>query len=160
MFKRNLNRGFTLIELLVVIAIIGILAATVLASLGTARQSGSNASAIGSLSSMRAQAEIYYNTSSTGYTGVCASMSALTTATRLNGAGGSGAAAWSNTLATPSLWSTTAIQNQGVCHESATQWAASVPLNGTAANYACVDSTGASKTSATALLANGALFCP
>ncbi len=159
MFKRTLERGFTLIELLVVIAIIGILAATVLASLGTARQSGSNAAAIGSMSSMRAQAEIYYGTNSNSYLGVCAAaatangLGALTAAARTNGAGGASAAAWSNVITVASLWSATAATNQGVCHDNATAWAASVPLSGTSANYACVDSTGASKVSATAIIA-------
>jgi type IV pilus assembly protein PilA len=58
MIKKS-NKGFTLIELLVVIAIIGILSAVVLASLNTARNKGKAASAVGSMTSMRAQAEIY-----------------------------------------------------------------------------------------------------
>jgi len=57
MIKKS-NKGFTLIELLVVIAIIGILSAVVLASLNTARNKGKAASAVGSMTSMRAQAEI------------------------------------------------------------------------------------------------------
>ncbi len=166
MFKQKLQRGFTLIELLVVIAIIGILAATVLAALGTARSSGSNASAIGSMSSMRAQAEIYYGANSNSYASVCSTaatsngLAALTAAARLNGAGGASAAAWLNTIGSASLWSATAASNQGVCHDTSTAWAASVPLSGTSASYACVDSTGASKVSATALLAANATVCP
>jgi type IV pilus assembly protein PilA len=62
MIKKS-NKGFTLIELLVVIAIIGILSAVVLASLNTARTKGKDASAQGSLSSLRTQNEIYFSTS-------------------------------------------------------------------------------------------------
>lgn len=55
------TKGFTLIELLVVIAIIGILSSVVLASLNTARNKAKDASAKSSLSSVRADMEIYYN---------------------------------------------------------------------------------------------------
>jgi prepilin-type N-terminal cleavage/methylation domain-containing protein len=58
---KKTNKGFTLIELLVVIAIIGILSAVVLASLNTARNKGKDASAKASVESIRASAEIYYN---------------------------------------------------------------------------------------------------
>lgn len=62
---KNQKKGFTLIELLVVIAIIGILAATVLASLSTARNKAKDAKVQSEMSSLRAAAELFYSTGST-----------------------------------------------------------------------------------------------
>ncbi len=69
----NKNKGFTLIELLVVIAIIGILAAVALTSLGAARNKAKDSSAISSISSARAAAEIFADSNNNSYTGVCGS---------------------------------------------------------------------------------------
>lgn len=65
------TKGFTLIELLVVIAIIGILSSVVLASLNAARGKGANAAVRQNMNALRAQAELYYDSSPNGYTDVC-----------------------------------------------------------------------------------------
>ena len=64
-YKKNMvtptkRRGFTLIELLVVIAIIGILSATVLVSLNTARGKARDARRQSDLKSIATALELYY----------------------------------------------------------------------------------------------------
>jgi prepilin-type N-terminal cleavage/methylation domain-containing protein len=143
MFKRTLERGFTLIELLVVIAIIGILAATVLASLGSARTSGADASAKGSINSMKAQAEIIFNsTSPNSYATVCSAPS--TTALRAAIAENSAATITSNV--TVGAASTALV---AACNHTADAWAISAPMNG--GGQFCADSTGYSGQQATFL---------
>jgi prepilin-type N-terminal cleavage/methylation domain-containing protein len=64
--KKELRYGFTLIELLVVIAIIGILSSVVLASLNTARNRSTETSIRSQLATIRGQASVYYNLTSSG----------------------------------------------------------------------------------------------
>jgi prepilin-type N-terminal cleavage/methylation domain-containing protein len=118
----NKKRGFTLIELLVVIAIIGILSSVVLASLNTARDKGRDASAKGSISAIRAQAEIYYDSYS-DYVNDAAPLTVCADAQV------------SNLL--------TAAGNQAGttgCNAVSGAYAAEISLNG--GGYFCVDSSG------------------
>ncbi len=116
------SKGFTLIELLVVVAIIGILASIVLVSLNSARAKGRDASAKGSMSSIRAAAEIYYDTNE-NYLDICI--------------GGS-----SPDVGVQSLLSAATAEtgNPAVCESNALSWGALVQLNN--GNYFCVDSSG------------------
>ncbi len=145
------NKGFTLIELLVVIAIIGVLASVVLASLSSARNKGADASIKSQLASARAQAELFYTTGNT-YDAVC------TTVGSSNGIKDLVLAASLNYTATvPTLADATAsTSTTAQCHDSATAWAAIVPLKapGTANGAFCVDSTGTTKETTTVLAAS------
>lgn len=62
--------GFTLIELLIVIAILGILSATALSSLSTARLKAADAAVQQTVTNMRAEAELYFGDNG-DYLGMC-----------------------------------------------------------------------------------------
>ena len=126
---KNSRKGFTLIELLVVISIIGILSSIVLVSLSSARNKGKDASAKGSMSSMRAQAEMGY---STNYLAdLC-----TTSGTTLGGLATLKTAVDSQV---PAANASLCIQN-AAAGNAPSGWAAVVTLNDGA--FFCVDSSG------------------
>jgi prepilin-type N-terminal cleavage/methylation domain-containing protein len=151
----NKNKGFTLIELLVVIAIIGILASVVLASLNSARNKGVDAAVKSGLANMRAQAEIYYDSSTGGNGGgyTAANISAATV-TGCTAATNPGSVFADPTVlnATANLASTSGATVTcvvaGATTAKATSWAISVPLK--AGGSWCVDSLGSSKSGSAA----------
>jgi prepilin-type N-terminal cleavage/methylation domain-containing protein len=154
--KKTSQGGFTLIELLVVIAIIGILASVVLASLNTARNKGADAAIKAQLANARAQAEIFYGIGNT-YASVC------TTAGTSSGIQDLVQASMKNyngTTTVTTALATAGTSTTGVCHDSASGWAAAIPLKSpaTAGNVWCVDSTGVSKETTTGVAAS-AVIC-
>ena len=153
------SKGFTLIELLVVIAIIGILSAVVLASLDSARNKATDASARADLDSARAQSELYYDSKSNSYLSVC------TTATggspggimdMMNAAASAEGGVYTQGLTTvPASGASPVV----ACHDSATTWVAVTPLKNAVGgvSFWCVDNTG---TSTPGTIAGSALACP
>ena len=134
----KLTTGFTLIELLVVIAIIGMLTSVVLASLATARNKGADASVKSGLSTLRSQAQIFWDTNGGQYNSIC------TDATFLR------------------IWNATGAIGLGTagCNSSnggTGTWAAETALK--TAGYWCVDSSGAARAEVSSL-AVGVVLCP
>jgi prepilin-type N-terminal cleavage/methylation domain-containing protein len=146
-FFKN-KKGFTLLELLVVVGLIAVLAAVVIALLNNARDKGANAGIQSNLFNAISQGEIFYNTNTSvpnTYTAVCtngivggAMGVGLNVFTAAKVAGMSGYVTngtGSNTTAT--------------CNDSATAWAAEVPLK--TGGFWCVDSAGISRQTNTSI---------
>ncbi len=143
---KKTSNGFTLVEILVVIAIIGILAAIVLASLGTARKKGSDAKIQEQMNSIRNAAESYFTSHSNyGAAGAgatdCATGDMTTDAT-------TGFAALMSSTTWPDSVVPTCVNNSDASTDATAFAAWHVLSDGT--SYWCVDSTGVSKFEAAA----------
>lgn len=144
MKKINFRKGFTLIELLVVVAIIGLLSTIVLVALNDSRKKTADASIKSNLRTAISQAEIFYNTNTAvpnSYTGVC---------TNPGPVGGVNTISAHLTAAVKVVGLANYTRNgtgtltTATCNDSASTWAAEVPLK-TSGQMWCVDSTGKSK---------------
>lgn len=148
---KKLQKGFTLIELLVVIAIIGILSSIVLASLSSARSKGEDAAILSTLSNMRVQGELLYSNLNTY--GVSPATAGTCPGAVSNDIFGTSSTGSLFTLTTDLVKKAGASPANVYCHSDSSGWVASAKLKSTPTQYACADSSGASKivTGATAL---------
>lgn len=146
-----LAKGFTIIELLVVIAIIGILSSVVLASVNTARTKALDAKVKTQMATIRTAAENYFSTngnygSAVATNGDCSAGVFFTDAV-------TGMKQLTVSLNYPET------ENTIVCDSSGTAYA--VQDNLSDGLYWCVDSSGNSRASSTALASTtNATVCP
>jgi prepilin-type N-terminal cleavage/methylation domain-containing protein len=147
MRKKSKKGGFTLIEILVVVLIIGLLAAVILASLGSSRDKGSNGAIRSGVDSLRKQAEVLYNNMNLSYGG--GTMSDVTNCvtspsanTIFNAATGTDAAIIAKMVADINLKAGgTSGSPRVACSQQTNAWAFSVVLKAGLGTY-CVDSRG------------------
>ena len=151
------HKGFTLIELLVVVAIIALLAATILASLGSARTKARDARTTSELSSMRAQAELFNNDNGFSYgtaTTSCgtAGATAVSAGTLFTSSSADSVYSLIQDVLINASGGGTSTNGDVTCNVSSspTSWAVSAKLQGGA--VFCVDSNGTSKQEPSSIL--------
>ena len=144
---KGFKRGFTLIELLVVIAIIGILAAIVLVALGNVRQRGANAGVGSNLAGMRTAGELWNSANGNTYDTFCDS-------TLQNGGKRFiDAAVTASGITNPTvLRDAVGVVSRATCNDTASGWAAEVPLASPTSQYWCADYNGFSGTTTVSTL--------
>ena len=153
--KNNLKKGFTLIELLVVVSIISILASVILASLNTARAKGVDAQVKSTMTNMRTEAVVYYNTYNTynlltHYVVHC----------KVQGIDLGVYGCDPNTLSgMKALAASTHSTIYANTNDPGDLYYISVPLTSVSGTYWCIDSTGKSESTLTASNAND-FACP
>lgn len=134
----NKNKGFTLIELLVVIAIIAVLSSVVMWFLTEAKNKNADAAVKQGLSTISNQAGIFYldNESFVGFCSSSVAKSAyfivLDAARKVE----------LSTIVVNNVPSGGSSLGVATCNNSATNWAAEVPLKTETNKMFCVDSTG------------------
>ncbi|HYE23478.1 MAG TPA: type II secretion system protein [Candidatus Paceibacterota bacterium] len=158
--QRDTRYGFTLIELLVVIAIIGILSATVLVALNSARTKGADADIKRSLGQMRRQVELYVDANGGSYTNVCLDTVANGTKSMYD----MGIIlAQKHGYVYDADYTDGGATNKVTCHSTSAKWAVQAPLkspppSGTA-HYFCIDSDGVTVTATLNKLAASDVSC-
>lgn len=142
-YNMKKNNGFTLIELLTVIAIIGILSAVVMVSLSSARLKAKDKAVMTELSSIKVQAEIYYDLNNNSYSGLC---NTAMSARGLGGVDGPGLLSdVKKNTAIPSNISTSSQEGRYdyvTCHDSDLYWAVEAPTSKSTSSVVsmyCVD---------------------
>ncbi|MEJ0001970.1 MAG: type II secretion system protein [bacterium] len=142
--QKALHKGFTLIELLVVVAIIGILAAVVLAALGSARNRGGDAAVQSNLNTVRNQAEIFNSNNGYSYLPKSGSIFSVGPCPAYN-ANGTNMISRDKQINAAIVEAVKRGGNGSSCYNSATAWAVAVGLKTKASNSWCVDAAGKSK---------------